>query len=141
MALQTEYNSRDYLYGRLLAVAEDIEGLALFIAGENRNTTAQRYMQQFANRPFTTWRNIELALKPYENRLKSNRSGYLSKMQNLLDQIMSRFDVADFNNDSALSGEFLLGYHSQKMQIKLDKQQTKKAREDEKHSEKTGETA
>ena len=55
MALQTDYNSRDYLYGRLLAVAEDIERLALYIAGEKRNTTAQRYMQQFANRPFTTW--------------------------------------------------------------------------------------
>jgi len=127
VALQTDYNSRDYLYGRLLAVAEDIESLALYIAGEKRNTTAQRYMQQFANRPFTTWRNIELALKPYENRLKSNRAGYLSNMQNLLDQIMSRFEVTDFNSDSALSGEFLLGYHSQKMQIKLDKQQAKKS--------------
>ena len=141
VALQTDYNSRDYLYGRLLAVAEDIESLALYIAGEKRNTTAQRYMQQFANRPFTTWRNIELALKPYENRLKSNRAGYLANMQDLLDQIMSRFDVEDFNSDAALSGEFLLGYHSQKMQIKLDKQQSKKAREDKKHLETTDETA
>lgn len=129
VALQTDYTSRDYLYGRLLAVAEDIESLALFIAGEKRNTTAQRYMQQFANRPFTTWRNIELALKPYENRLKSNRGGYLANKQDLIDQIMSLFEVEDFTNDSALSGEFLLGYHSQKMQIKLDKQQVKKARE------------
>jgi CRISPR-associated protein Csd1 len=98
-------------------------------------------MQQFANRPFTTWRNIELALKPYENRLKSNRAGYLANMQDLLDQIMNGFDVADFSDDSALSGEFLLGYHSQKMQIKLDKQQAKKAREDKKLSENTNETA
>ncbi|MBU5617731.1 type I-C CRISPR-associated protein Cas8c/Csd1 [Psychrobacter sp. TAE2020] len=141
VALQTEHNSRDYLYGRLLAVAEDIESLALYIAGEKRNTTAQRYMQQFANRPFTTWRNIELALKPYENRLKSSRAGYLANMQDLLDQIMSHFEVECFNNDSALSGEFLLGYHSQKMQIKLDKQQAKKAREDKKHLEETSKTA
>ena len=141
VALQTDYNSRDYLYGRLLAVAEDIESLALYIAGEKRSTTAQRYMQQFANRPFTTWRNIELALKPYENRLKSNRAGYLANMQDLLDQIMNGFDVTDFSDDSALSGEFLLGYHSQKMQIRLDKQQAKKTREDKKHSENTDETA
>lgn len=133
MTLQTDYSSRDYLYGRLLAVAEDIESLALYIAGEKRNTTSQRYMQQFANRPFTTWRNIELALKPYENRLKSNRGGYLANKQVLLDQIMNLFNVEDFNNDSALSGEFLLGYHSQKMQIKLDKEQTKKARENKKN--------
>lgn len=128
VALQTDYNSRDYLYGRLLAVAEDIESLALYIAGEDRSTTAQRYMQQFANRPFTTWRNIELALKPYENRLKNNRGGYLKNIHDLLDQIMNNFNVADFNDDSALSGEFLLGYHSQKMQLKLDKQLAKKAR-------------
>lgn len=126
MALQTDYTSRDYLYGRLLAVAEDIESLALYIAGEKRNTTAQRYMQQFANRPFTTWRNIELALKPYENRLKSSRGSYLANKQQLIDQIMNLFDVEDFTNDAALSGEFLLGYHSQKMQIKLDKEQSKK---------------
>jgi len=54
---------------------------------------------------------------------------------------MNGFDVADFSDDSALSGEFLLGYHSQKMQIKLDKQQAKKAREDKKLSENTNETA
>ena len=126
MALQPDYTSRDYLYGRLLAVAEDIESLALYIAGEKRNTTAQRYMQQFANRPFSTWRNIELALKPYENRLKSNRGGYLSNMHKLIDQIMYLFTTEDFNNDSALSGEFLLGYHSQLMQLRLAKQQAKK---------------
>ena len=54
---------------------------------------------------------------------------------------MSRFDIEDFSNDSALSGEFLLGYHSQKMQIKRDKQQAKKTREDKKLSENTDETA
>ncbi|WP_201632377.1 type I-C CRISPR-associated protein Cas8c/Csd1 [Psychrobacter immobilis] len=140
VALQTDYNSRDYLYGRLLAVAEDIENLALRIAGEKRSTTAQRYMQQFANRPFTTWRNIKLALVPYEKRLKSNREGYLTKMENLIDQIMYQFEINDYKDDSALSGEFLLGYHSQKMQIKLDKQQAKQAREDKKHSENTDET-
>lgn len=135
MALQTDYNSRDYLYGRLLAVAEDIENLALRIADEKRSTTAQRYMQQFANRPFTTWRNIKLALIPYEKRLRSNRESYLTKMESLMDQIMYQFDIGDYNDDSALSGEFLLGYHSQKMQIKLDRQTAKKAREDKKQSE------
>ncbi|WP_350559698.1 type I-C CRISPR-associated protein Cas8c/Csd1 [Psychrobacter sp. CAL346-MNA-CIBAN-0220] len=132
VALQTDYTSRDYLYGRLLAIADDIESLALYVAGEKRNTTAQRYMQQFANRPFSTWRNIELALKPYENRLKSSRGGYLANMQSMIDQVMSSFEIEDFNNNLALSGEFLLGYHSQKMQLRLDKQQAKKARENDK---------
>lgn len=121
VALQEDYTSRDYLYGRLLAIAEDIESLALYVAGENRVTTAQRYMQQFANRPFSTWRNIELSLDPYMKRLKNNRPDYLFNKQNLLNDVMSKFDINDFNNDGQLSGEFLLGYHCQKMAFYLTK--------------------
>nr|WP_314233397.1 type I-C CRISPR-associated protein Cas8c/Csd1 [uncultured Moraxella sp.] len=121
VALQENYTSRDYLYGRLLAIAEDIESLALYVAGENRVTTAQRYMQQFANRPFSTWRNIELSLDPYMKRLKNNRPDYLFNKQNLLNDVMSKFDINDFNNDGQLSGEFLLGYHCQKMAFYLTK--------------------
>ena len=121
VALQENYTSRDYLYGRLLAIAEDIESLALYVAGENRVTTAQRYMQQFANRPFSTWRNIELSLDPYMKRLKNNRPDYLFNKQNLLNDVMSKFDINDFNNNTPLSGEFLLGYHCQKMVFYLTK--------------------
>ena len=128
VALQENYTSRDYLYGRLLAIAEDIESLALYVAGENRVTTAQRYMQQFANRPFSTWRNIELSLDPYMKRLKNNRPDYLFNKQNLLNDVMSKFDINDFNNNTPLSGEFLLGYHCQKMAFYLAKQ-TKKTDE------------
>ena len=128
VALQENYTSRDYLYGRLLAIAEDIESLALYVAGENRVTTAQRYMQQFANRPFSTWRNIELSLDPYMKRLKNNRPDYLFNKQNLLNDVMSKFDINDFNNNTSLSGEFLLGYHCQKMAFYLAKQ-TKKTDE------------
>ena len=128
VALQENYTSRDYLYGRLLAIAEDIESLALYVAGENRVTTAQRYMQQFANRPFSTWRNIELSLDPYMKRLKNNRPDYLFNKQNLLNDVMSKFDIHDFNKNTPLSGEFLLGYHCQKMAFYLAKQ-TKKTDE------------
>lgn len=125
VALQEDYTSRDYLYGRLLAIAEDIEGLALYVAGENRMTTAQRYMQQFANRPFSTWRNIELALDPYIKRLKNSRPDYLFGKQNLLNDVMSKFEINDFNSDNQLSGEFLLGYHCQKMAFYQAKQAKK----------------
>ena len=64
MTLDENNTSRDYLYGRLLAVAENIEYKALQLAGENRSTTAERMMQHFADRPCSSWRNIELALQP-----------------------------------------------------------------------------
>ena len=42
MSLEEDRNSRDYLFGRLLAIAEKIEGHALYLAKETRGTTAER---------------------------------------------------------------------------------------------------
>lgn len=114
MCLEAENRSRDYLYGRLLAIAERIEEVALNVAGENRPTTAARLMQRFADRPFSTWRNLELALLPYMQRLQSSRTGFLVNQKKELDDVLSLFNAQDFTNDKALSGEFLLGYHCQR---------------------------
>ena len=114
MALDKENRSRDYLYGRLLAIAENIESYALYLAEEKRATTAERYMQRFAEHPFATWRNIELALAPYQDRLR-NRGKDTGKQA--IGEIMDLFQNEDFTCDNKLSGEFLLGYHCQKMEI------------------------
>lgn len=116
MALEEDRGTRDYLYGRLLALADSIEGYALRQADEKRGTTAARLMQRFADRPFSTWRNIELALTPYKSRLRASEkgSGFLWKREKLLDEIQCRFQSDDFTSDRALSGEFLLGYHCQR---------------------------
>ena len=114
MSLDTENRSRDYLYGRLLAVAENTESYALYLAGEKRSTTAERYMQRFAEHPFATWRNIELALKPYQERLRNNGKDTGAQA---ISEIMELFATDDFTCDDKLSGEFLLGYHCQKMEI------------------------
>ena len=114
MSLDTENRSRDYLYGRLLAIAENIESYALYLAEEKRATTAERYMQRFAEHPFATWRNIELALKPYQDRLRSRGKDTGTQA---IGEIMELFQGNDFICDEKLSGEFLLGYHCQKMEI------------------------
>lgn len=121
MTLDITNQSRDYLYGRLLAVAEEIEHLALAVGGEKRSTTAERFMQQFADRPFSTWRNIELALRPYMERLRNNRAGFLNNRQKELTDIMNLFDAEKFLDDKKLTGEFLLGYHCQKMTYRKTK--------------------
>lgn len=118
MGLEHDYDSRDYLYGRLLAIAERIEEMALYVAGESRSTTAARLMQRFAERPASSWRNIELALQPYVQRLKNNRAGFLYNIQILLDEVVGKFKRSEFNNDRPLSGEFLLGYHSQRNEFR-----------------------
>lgn len=123
MALEPERTSRDYLYGRLLAIAENIEGRALFLAGEKRETTASRLMQRFADHPSSTWRNIELALAPSMTRLRNLRPGFLHAMKNELDNVVAAFEPNDFTRDGALSGEFLMGYHCQRQALRpKDKQ-------------------
>jgi len=77
MALEEDKNTRDYLYGRLLAVAEHLESRALYVAKEKRDTTASHLMQRFADRPYSTWRTIELALGPYKSRLRNSRKAFL----------------------------------------------------------------
>lgn len=121
MSLEEGRKTRDYLYGRLLAVAEHLEGRALYVAGEKRETMAARLMQRFADRPHSTWRTIELSLTPYKSRLRSSRAGFLWEMEQLLDGLLSSFPTGNekesFTNDRPLSGEFLLAYHCQRQRL------------------------
>jgi len=121
MALENERRTRDYLYGRLLAVAESIESRALYVAGEERETTAARLMQRFADRPFSTWKTIELSLAPYKARLRAQRAGFLHEMEKLLDEIVCRFPDGTFADDARLSGEFLLAYHCQRRALRTSR--------------------
>jgi CRISPR-associated protein Csd1 len=117
MSLDPNRTSRDYLFGRLLAVAEVLEKSALELADEKRSTTAERYMQQFAERPYKTWRIIELSLKPYMDRLQSNAPRLKYWFKDKLDEIQCLFNPDDFMRNESLSGEFLLGYHCQRRKL------------------------
>ena len=115
MTLEQGRTSRDYLFGRLLAVAEGIEDMALYLAKERRDTNAAKLMQRFADHPYSTWRTIELSLAPYKTRLRSMAPVFLREKKELLDEIISAFNSQDFMSEARLSGEFLLGYHCQRL--------------------------
>ncbi len=122
MSLDESRTSRDYLYGRLLALADSIEGLALNAAKVQRDTTAARLMQRFADHPHSTWRTIELQLTPYIAQLRSSRAAALQRRQNLIDAVYALFETSEgesaFLDNRPLSGEFLLGFHSQREALK-----------------------
>jgi CRISPR-associated protein Csd1 len=122
MGLETDRRSRDYLYGRLLAVAERIESMAIYVGGEGRDTAAAKLMQRFADRPFSTWRTIELALAPAKSRLRAKRGGAMHGLDRLHDDIVALFQGNEFMDDSKLSGEFLLAYHCQRRELMPGKQ-------------------
>ena len=135
MSLDESRLTRDYLYGRLLAVADNLEELALRVAREERETNAARLMQRFADHPYTTWRTLELQLRPYIARLRSSRfAGALVIRQRLLDSLPSAFPAmadgaSSFTDNSRLSGEFLLGYHSQREALRPKKMEAAAAEE------------
>lgn len=117
MSLETDNTSRDYLFGRLLAIAEHIEARALYLSDERRDTNAARQMQRFADFPFTTWKNLELAITPYKSQLRSKRGAMLKRLEVELDEVMTKFSSDDFKSDKRLSGEFLLAYHCQRSEL------------------------
>lgn len=111
LALEENRTSRDYLYGRLLAVAHQEERAALKEMDQNRETNALRYMQQFALRPASTWKLLYTdKLKSYRRHLKP---GLAEWFEQRLQDISALFTADDYNSDSPLSGEYLLGYMCQ----------------------------
>lgn len=115
VSLNHECRNRDYLYGRLLAIAEAIETTALKnINAEGRTTNAHRYFEMFSNRPYRTWGGLYNRMMPYLNRMKSGQRVYYEKM---IGEIMEMFQPDDFRNDAKLKPEFLLAYHCQLNEI------------------------
>src|SRR5690606_32158094 len=114
LSLEEGRRSRDYLYGRLLALADALEEWALSEAGESRPTNAARLMQRFAERPYSTWRTLELSLAPYKARLGPKARRRI----NQISEVITMFSPDDFTSDRKLSGEFLLGYHCQRQALR-----------------------
>lgn len=110
VTLDKETNDRDYLFGRLLAVADVLERNAL--GDDKRATNARRYMNSFAQHPARTWTTIQSALQPYQARLGEN-VWYYNK---LIDEVGSRIEIENFNN-KPLSGRYLLGFYSQRQDL------------------------
>ncbi|MFD1929811.1 type I-C CRISPR-associated protein Cas8c/Csd1 [Sporosarcina siberiensis] len=108
MALDLENKSRDYLFGRLLGVAEVLERNELNRRGEKRATNAMRYFNAFSQRPARTWMTIRRQLHPYQVR-QGEKIWFQNK---LIREIEADIQVEDMNND-ALGPMFLLGYSSQ----------------------------
>jgi CRISPR-associated protein Csd1 len=110
VGLDKERRTRDYLFGRLWAVADRIESKILNSRDENRETNAVRYIQRFSKYPASTWRFLYVEkLTPYIAQLKKNRGWF----DGIIQEIMDKFDPEEYKSDKALTGEFLLGYHCQ----------------------------
>ena len=126
VALDKKETDRNYLYGRLLAVADRIEYLTYDEKDNGRVTNAKRYMSTFSQRPYETWKVIEENIRPYLNKLDiAKRTFY----ENLLHEIDELFDKSTFTDNSRLEGLYLLGFHNQAYDLKLKKEKSEEKEE------------
>jgi len=70
-------------------------------------------MQQFSQRPFSTWKQIHELLIPYLMRLGEKSSYY----KQLIADVVSLFSQEDFKSNKPLTGEYLLGYYCQRQKM------------------------
>lgn len=123
VALDRTCRERDYLYGRLLALADRIEYRTYDKEKDgSRVTNAKRYMNQFSQRPFETWKVIEENIQPYLNKLNMVERRYY---ENQLDEINQLFSLGEYKDNRKLNGLYLLGFHSQSYDLKNYKQEKK----------------
>lgn len=123
MALDKNEKDRSYLFGRLLAVAQKVEEMALYITNsERRATSAEKWFQQFQNRPKGTWSVIRNNLQPYVMKLIGTGAyRYVKEM----DDICSLIETNDFMSDERLSELFMLGYSCQLNYYRNEKEEKK----------------
>ncbi len=107
--LQTASRNRDYLYGRLLAVADRMEEEVLELK-PSLPTNAIRLTQRFAQRPFDTWQMIHEKLIPVFRAAGENAGRY----QIAFEEIEGLFLEEDRMSPKPLHPEFLQGYSSQR---------------------------
>lgn len=116
LALDETRQDRDYLFGRLLAVADKLEQFTMYKADKQgtRATNAIRYMGAFAIKPYHTWGVIYQQLLPYINQLHG--SGYYKSVeyyQSIIDDILVKL-ADNYEDSSPLTPLYLLGFSAQR---------------------------
>lgn len=121
MALDTQETDRNYLFGRALAYAQQIEIYALSLQGEPRSTNAERMQTAFSQHPAKTWKTLYQSLTPYLQRLGPRGIRYREE----LNEVIARIEKPDFTNNP-LSELYLLGYACQMEQFRRERDANKK---------------
>jgi CRISPR-associated protein Csd1 len=111
MCLNRGNRNRDYLYGRLLAVAHKLE-YDTYTDEEKgkRLTNAERYRTMLIRNPQKAWLEISKKLQPYERKISLGQKIIYQKE---FQEIYDAFKEGDYTATEKLGVEVLLGYHCQ----------------------------
>lgn len=122
MALESERKDRDYLFGRLLAVADALEETMLRMMEMDRETAATRLWSRFALCPSGTWPKILERARVYKSK---HSVGARTVFDDWLNEIHAAFQPGDFERDEPLGPAYLLGYYCQREE--MERQRKKRA--------------
>lgn len=118
-----EAKERSLIWGRLLAVLDEVESRAMYFTGKNitddRLTNAKKAWNKFVRRPMTAYEQIyRIVLQAYMKRLPRETREYLEYELNR--NIIRLQELNGFTNEP-LKPEYLVGYQEQKMLMKNGK--------------------
>lgn len=116
MELDKNCSDRSYVFGRILACAEQVERHGQRLSGADakmRVTNAERLMVAFTKRPKHTTDLLHTKLRPYLDRIRT-KSNYDSSAYLTMLSLLDRLGPEAFT-DEPLSEKYLLGYASQKL--------------------------
>lgn len=118
MGVDENIQDRSYLFGRILACAEQIERRAQSQSDDKRPTNAERLRVVFVQRPAKTTELLQERLTPYLNRIHANGIAYNSRYELMLN-LLDRLGTEGYTN-KPLSELYLLGYASQMMDFRRE---------------------
>jgi CRISPR-associated protein Csd1 len=124
MELDKTKDDIQYLFGRLLAVADEIESWALMEMKEERETNAIRLFERFAQNPAKTWGVIAKRLVPYQIKL----GGKCKWLVDIRQDIAGMMEPDRFVKARNLDGRFILGFDCQKKDIRDERIRRKEAK-------------
>ncbi len=123
LALDRENADRNYLFGRLLAVADRIENTALNKKSktenggkiDHRDTNAMRMWSAYAAHPFTCYENLRKCIAPY---LSSLHYGSREFYQNEIEEIIGKLGGSSGELNRPLEPEYLLGFYLERAELR-----------------------
>ncbi len=127
LSLDTFNRDRSYLFGRWLAVMEQVER-STYDNEEKREPNAIRMQPVFTRRPLYAMRILSDQLIPYFERLTPGRRVYFRR---IIEEIANLLSMEDPNLEQPLEDTYLLGYYHQRSALTQKKKEENETEEEQ----------
>ena len=115
--LDRENKDRSYLFGRLLAVLDQIEATTYTVDGENKRiTNAQKFWTSYTSHPATMMQTLIEKTKNYEKTLLNAKPGLfhkLDKEKREIINLLSMYLIDKKELNTSLDYQFIFGYYAE----------------------------